>query len=76
MMDEVIPGLWIGDLPSALNVEKLKVNNIFSILSAMRGRITVNEVRTSSEHASYVDRSFLDSTDKFIFLRPSFDTKF
>lgn len=46
MMNEVIPGLWIGDLPSAMNVEKLKANNIFSILSAMRGRITVHEVRT------------------------------
>lgn len=43
-MDEIIPGLWIGNLASALNVEMLKVFRIFSILSAMRGRITVNEV--------------------------------
>jgi hypothetical protein len=43
-MDEVTSGLWIGDLPSALNVENLKAHKIFSILSAMRGRITINEV--------------------------------
>lgn len=50
-MNEVIPGLWIGDLPSAMNVQKLKSNNIYSILSAMRGRITVNEVCVScSDH--------------------------
>lgn len=44
-MDEIIPGLWIGDLQSALNAELLKERGIFSILSAMRGRITVREVR-------------------------------
>ncbi len=44
-MDEIIPGLWVGDLPSALNVELLKKNHIFSILSTMRGRITIHEVR-------------------------------
>jgi dual specificity phosphatase 12 len=42
-MDEVIPGLWIGNLSSALNTQLLKSNNIYSILSAMRGRITINE---------------------------------
>ncbi|KAF9559161.1 hypothetical protein CPC08DRAFT_763500 [Agrocybe pediades] len=42
-MDEVIPGLWIGDLQSALNVKLLKERGIFSVLSAMRGRITVHE---------------------------------
>ncbi len=44
-MDEIIPGLWIGDLRSALNTEQLQQNKIFSILSAMRGRITIHEVR-------------------------------
>lgn len=43
-MDEVTPGLWIGDLASALNVEELRVNGIYSILSAMRGRLTIQEV--------------------------------
>ncbi|KAJ7204785.1 hypothetical protein GGX14DRAFT_459753 [Mycena pura] len=42
-MDEIIPGLWVGDLPSATNTENLKKHKIFSILSAMRGRVTINE---------------------------------
>jgi hypothetical protein len=44
-MDEVIPGLWIGDISSAHDVEKLKAHGIFSILTAMRGKITIHEVR-------------------------------
>ena len=44
-MDEVIPGLWIGDLSSAHDVEKLKAHGIFSILTAMRGKVTIHEVR-------------------------------
>jgi len=43
-MDEIIPGLWIGDLQSVKNVENLKAHGIFSILTAMRGRITIHEV--------------------------------
>lgn len=50
-MDEVTPGLWIGDLASAFNVENLKAHNIFSILSAMRGRITINEVCSKFLHS-------------------------
>jgi dual specificity phosphatase 12 len=46
-MDEVTPGLWIGDLQSALDVANLKAHKIFSILSAMRGRVTINEVGSS-----------------------------
>ncbi|KAF8879643.1 hypothetical protein CPB84DRAFT_1687860 [Gymnopilus junonius] len=42
-MDEIIPGLWIGDLRSAQDVDNLKTHNIFSILTAMRGRITIDE---------------------------------
>ncbi len=42
-MDEIIPNLWVGDLPSAMSVQKLKENKIFSILTAMRGRITIHE---------------------------------
>ncbi|KAJ7461746.1 hypothetical protein B0H11DRAFT_2055850 [Mycena galericulata] len=42
-MDEIIPGLWVGDIRSATNTENLKANKIFSILSAMRGRVTINE---------------------------------
>lgn len=47
-MDEIIPGLWIGDLRSALNAGGLKAHGIYSILSAMRGKITIHEVRPSS----------------------------
>ncbi|KAH9946860.1 hypothetical protein B0H21DRAFT_778859 [Amylocystis lapponica] len=40
-MDQIIDNLWIGDLPSALNGEKLKEHNIGSVLSAMRGRVSI-----------------------------------
>ncbi|KAL0576450.1 tyrosine protein phosphatase yvh1 [Marasmius crinis-equi] len=42
-MDEIIPGLWIGNLPSALDHETLQANKIFSILSAMRGKVSIHE---------------------------------
>ncbi|KAG9313375.1 hypothetical protein JVU11DRAFT_5692 [Chiua virens] len=41
-MDEIVPNLWIGDLPSALNVESLKAKKIFSVVTAMRGKVTIN----------------------------------
>lgn len=46
-MNEVIPNLWLGDLTSAQNTEKLRQNNIHSILSAMRGKVVVEEVRST-----------------------------
>jgi dual specificity phosphatase 12 len=49
-MDEVIPNLWIGDLASSLNVELLKENCIYSILSAMRGRVTLHDVSQLDQH--------------------------
>ncbi|EMD35294.1 hypothetical protein CERSUDRAFT_116096 [Gelatoporia subvermispora B] len=42
-MDEVLPNLWIGDLPSALNTEKLRAHNIRSVVTAMRGRTSIHE---------------------------------
>ncbi|KAJ7778113.1 hypothetical protein B0H16DRAFT_1405873 [Mycena metata] len=42
-MDEIIPGLWVGDISSATDTKTLKANKIFSILSAMRGRVTIHE---------------------------------
>jgi dual specificity phosphatase 12 len=42
-MDQVIPGLWIGGLLAALDTETLKANNIFSVLTAMRGKISIHE---------------------------------
>ncbi|KIJ09371.1 hypothetical protein PAXINDRAFT_102257 [Paxillus involutus ATCC 200175] len=41
-MDEIVPNLWIGDLSSALDVKTLKAKNIFSVVTAMRGKITIN----------------------------------
>ncbi|KAH0826671.1 hypothetical protein J3R83DRAFT_5059 [Lanmaoa asiatica] len=41
-MDEIVPHLWIGDLPSALDVETLKSKKIFSVVTAMRGKVTIN----------------------------------
>ncbi|KAG1823341.1 protein-tyrosine phosphatase-like protein [Suillus subaureus] len=43
-MDEVVPGVWIGDLQSALDVKGLKERNIFSILTAMRGKVTIHAI--------------------------------
>lgn len=50
-MDEIINNLWIGDLQSALNAEKLRAHKIHSVLTAMRGRVSIQEVRAS--HWSY-----------------------
>ncbi|KAG8216902.1 protein-tyrosine phosphatase-like protein [Butyriboletus roseoflavus] len=44
-MDEIVPHLWIGNLPSALDVESLKTRKIFSVVTAMRGKVTINAVR-------------------------------
>ncbi|KAF9225740.1 hypothetical protein BS17DRAFT_777609 [Gyrodon lividus] len=41
-MDEIVPNLWIGNLPSALDVESLKAKNIFSVVTAMRGKVIIN----------------------------------
>jgi dual specificity phosphatase 12 len=61
-MDEIVPGLWIGDLPSALDTKTLKENGIFSILSAMRGRVTINE--TFTRHQILLD----DTADEDILI--------
>ncbi|KAI0656971.1 hypothetical protein C8Q70DRAFT_306841 [Cubamyces menziesii] len=42
-MNEIVPNLWVGDLPSALDTEKLKAHNIRSVLTAMRGRVRIHE---------------------------------
>ncbi|CCL98239.1 uncharacterized protein FIBRA_00233 [Fibroporia radiculosa] len=42
-MDEIISNLWIGDLPSALDAETLRAHNIRSVLTAMRGRVSIHE---------------------------------
>jgi dual specificity phosphatase 12 len=43
-MDHIIPGLWIGDLHSATDGKTLTANNIRSILTVMRGRLSIPEV--------------------------------
>jgi hypothetical protein len=43
-MDEVTHNLWIGDLSSALDANGLEEKNIHSIVSAMRGRVTLHDV--------------------------------
>ncbi|KAM5536132.1 hypothetical protein V8D89_010231 [Ganoderma adspersum] len=42
-MDEIVPNLWVGDLSSALNTETLRTHNIRSVLTAMRGRVSIHE---------------------------------
>jgi dual specificity phosphatase 12 len=44
-MDQVLPGLWIGDLHSARDYATLRANNIRSILTVMRGKFTIHDVR-------------------------------
>ena len=44
-MDQILPGLWIGDLHSTLkDANTLRANNIHSILTVMRGRVSIPEV--------------------------------
>ncbi|KAI0739126.1 hypothetical protein C8Q80DRAFT_1112923 [Daedaleopsis nitida] len=42
-MNEILPNLWLGDLPSALDTENLRAHHIRSVLSAMRGRVSIHE---------------------------------
>lgn len=64
-MNEIIPGLWLGDLRSALDTQDLREKNIHSVLSAMRGTVTVSQVRVefvrrSSNESNVVDCSKVD----------------
>ncbi|KAL1946229.1 hypothetical protein VTO73DRAFT_15356 [Trametes versicolor] len=58
-MDEVVHNLWVGDLPSALDTEKLKGHKIRSVLTAMRGRVSIHE--TFVRHQINIDDT--DSSD-------------
>ncbi|PIL23615.1 hypothetical protein GSI_14928 [Ganoderma sinense ZZ0214-1] len=42
-MDQIVPNLWVGDLPSALDTDTLRTHNIRSVLTAMRGRVSIHE---------------------------------
>jgi hypothetical protein len=61
-MDKVISGLWIGDLHSATDRDTLTANNIRSILTMMRGRFSVPEVRPTLLLTS-ISNSFTSTTD-------------
>jgi dual specificity phosphatase 12 len=47
-MNEITQNLWLGDLPSALNVQQLRKNRVDSVLSVMPGELKINEVATHS----------------------------
>lgn len=49
-MDEVLPGLWIGDLNAATNEALLREKSIHSVLSVMRGKVDVARVCPSAVH--------------------------
>lgn len=52
-MDEVLHNLWVGDLPGALDTEKLRAQKIRSVLTASRGRLSVHLVRFKPVHIKY-----------------------
>ncbi|KAI0825190.1 hypothetical protein BC628DRAFT_1410586 [Trametes gibbosa] len=66
-MDEVVPNLWVGDLPSALNTEQLRAHQIRSVLTAMRGRVSINE--TFVRHQISIDDT--DNSDILQYLVPA-----
>ncbi|EIW84705.1 hypothetical protein CONPUDRAFT_97040 [Coniophora puteana RWD-64-598 SS2] len=51
--DEVIPGLWIGGLESLKDIEGLRKRNVRSVVSAMRGKVTINA--TLNNHQISID---------------------
>jgi hypothetical protein len=57
-MDEVVRNLWIGDIQSSKDVEGLKAHNICSVLTAMRGRVTIHEVGTCARDRLLAIRDF------------------
>ncbi|EFI27019.1 hypothetical protein CC1G_15152 [Coprinopsis cinerea okayama7 len=42
-MNEIVPGLWLGGLPSALNAANLKEKGIGSVVSVLRGSVKIKE---------------------------------
>jgi dual specificity phosphatase 12 len=43
-MNEIAPGLWLGDIVSAYNTAELKRLGVRSVITAMRGQITIHPV--------------------------------
>ncbi|KAK7441037.1 tyrosine protein phosphatase yvh1 [Stygiomarasmius scandens] len=66
-MDEIVPNLWLGGLLAAQDTATLKAHNIFSILSAMRGKISIHE--TFIKHQILLDDT--EEEDVLVHLMPA-----
>ncbi|THV01954.1 hypothetical protein K435DRAFT_792901 [Dendrothele bispora CBS 962.96] len=66
-MDQVIPNLWLGGLQAALDTKTLKAHNIFSVLSAMRGKVSIHE--TFIKHQILLDDT--EEEDILVHLMPA-----
>jgi hypothetical protein len=53
-MDQVVPNLWVGDIHSATDTETLRAKNIHSVLSAMRGKVSIHPVCLVSPNSDRV----------------------
>lgn len=43
-MNQIVPNLWLGNIASATNTERLKEKNIHSIVSVLPGKLYIDEV--------------------------------
>ncbi|KAL1946227.1 hypothetical protein VTO73DRAFT_15354 [Trametes versicolor] len=68
-MDEVLHNLWVGDLPGALDTEKLRAQKIRSVLTASRGRLSVHLTLGQRQIKSNVDDT--DSSDILQYFVPA-----
>jgi len=57
-MHEIVPGLWVGDLVSALDGATLKKHGIGSVLTVMRGRFSIGDVCPIIYCVNLPDESF------------------
>ena len=46
-MDEIVAGLWLGDILAATNESLLREKDVHSVLSVMRGKVDVPRVCNS-----------------------------
>lgn len=44
-MNEIVPNLWLGNIVAAQNTEVLQKHNIHSVLSVIKGKLNIAEVR-------------------------------
>jgi hypothetical protein len=50
-MDEIVPNLWVGNYNSATDTKTLKEKGIKSVVSVMRGRVSIDKVSDGRERA-------------------------